>query len=220
MFDTLSDRLEGVFKKLRGQGRITERNIEEALREVRLALLEADVNLTVVRDFIEHVKAKSLGQEVLRSLSPEQHLIKFVATELAQVMGGQARELDLKARPPIKIMLVGLQGSGKTTSLAKLARFLKVERKRRPLLVSTDVRRPAAMEQLRVLGSQIDVPVVDSHENEDPVEIASRAVKRAEIGGFDAVLIDTAGRLQIDTVTIRIFFISYKYFIPRLAVGL
>ncbi|HUY20229.1 MAG TPA: signal recognition particle protein [Candidatus Binataceae bacterium] len=199
MFDTLSDRLEGVFKKLRGQGRITERNIEEALREVRLALLEADVNLGVVRDFIEHVRSKAMGQEVLRSLTPEQHLIKFVATELTQVMGGQARELDLKARPPIKIMLVGLQGAGKTTSLAKLARFLKVERKRRPLLVSTDVRRPAAMEQLRVLGAQIDVPVAESHEHEDPVEIAARAVKRAELGGLDAVLIDTAGRLQIDT---------------------
>jgi signal recognition particle subunit SRP54 len=199
MFETLSDRLEGVFKKLRGQGRITERNIEEALREVRLALLEADVNLGVVRDFIEHVKSKAMGQEVLRSLTPEQHLIKFVATELTRVMGGQARELDLKARPPIKIMLVGLQGSGKTTSLAKLARFLKVERKRRPLLVSTDVRRPAAMEQLRVLGAQIDVPVAESHEHEDPVEIAARAVKRAELGGLDAVLIDTAGRLQIDT---------------------
>ncbi len=199
MFETLSDRLEGVFKKLRGQGRITERNIEEALREVRLALLEADVNLAVVRDFIEHVKSKALGQEVLRSLTPEQHLIKFVAAELAVVMGGQARELDLKVRPPVKLMLVGLQGSGKTTSLAKLARFLKVERKRRPLLVSTDVRRPAAMEQLRVLGAQLEVPVAESHENEDPVEIAARAVKRAELGGFDAVLIDTAGRLQIDT---------------------
>ncbi|MBF6567979.1 MAG: signal recognition particle protein [Candidatus Binataceae bacterium] len=198
MFDTLSDRLEGVFKKLRGQGRITERNIEEALREVRVALLEADVNLNVVRDFIEHVRSKSLGQEVLRSLTPEQHLLRFVAAELTQVMGGQAREIDLKVRPPVKIMLVGLQGSGKTTSLAKLARFLKVERKRRPLLVSTDVYRPAAMEQLRILGAQIDVPVADSHENEDPVEIASRAMKRAEMGGFDAVLIDTAGRLQID----------------------
>src|SRR5581483_10883100 len=112
MFDTLSDRLEGVFKKLKGQGRITERNIEEALREVRLALLEADVNLNVVRDFIEHVRSRALGQEVLRSLSPEQHLIRFVAAELTAVMGGQARELDLKARPPIKLMLVGLQGSG------------------------------------------------------------------------------------------------------------
>ena len=125
MFDTLSDRLEGVFKKLKGQGRITERNIDEALREVRLALLEANVNIRVVRDFVEHVKKKALGQEVLRSLSPEQHLIKFVATELCEVMGGQARELDLKVKPPVKIMLVGLQGSGKTTSLAKLARFLK-----------------------------------------------------------------------------------------------
>src|SRR5580658_9774634 len=169
MFDTLSDRLEGVFKRLRGQGRITEKNVDEALREVRLALLEADVNIKVVRDFVEHVKQKALGQDVLRSLSPEQHIIKFVATELAQVMGGSARELDLKD-----------------------------ERKRHPLLVSTDVRRPAAMEQLRVLGGQAGVPVVESRETEDPIEIASRALSRAETSGADAVLIDTSGRLQID----------------------
>src|ERR1700736_5329129 len=198
MFDTLSDRLESVFKKLKGQGRITERNIDEALREVRLALLEADVNIRVVRDFVDHVKKKALGQEVLRSLTPEQHLLRFVATELCEVMGGSACELDLKVRPPVKIMLVGLQGSGKTTSLAKLARFLKLERKRHPLMVSTDVRRPAAMEQLRVLGVQVGVPVVDTREDEDPVEIVSRALVRAEVGGHDALLIDTAGRLQID----------------------
>jgi signal recognition particle subunit SRP54 len=198
MFDTLSDRLEGVFKRLKGQGRITERNIEEALREVRLALLEADVNIKVVRDFIEHVRKKALGQEVLRSLTPEQHLVKFVATELCEVMGGSAKELDLKVKPPVKIMVVGLQGSGKTTSLAKLARLLKTERKRNPLLVSTDVRRPAAMEQLRVLGAQIGVPVVETKETDDPVEIISRALMRADVGGFDALLIDTAGRLQID----------------------
>jgi len=198
MFETLSDRLEGVFKRLRGQGRITERNIEEALREVRLALLEADVNIKVVRDFVEHVRKKALGQEVLRSLTPEQHLVKFVATELCEVMGGSAKELDLKVKPPVKIMVVGLQGSGKTTSLAKLARLLKTERKRNPLLVSTDVRRPAAMEQLRILGAQIGVPVVESRETDDPVEIVSRALMRADVGGFDALLIDTAGRLQID----------------------
>jgi signal recognition particle subunit SRP54 len=198
MFDTLSDRLEGVFKKLRGHGRITERNIDEALREVRLALLEADVNIKVVRDFVEHVKKKALGQEVLRSLSPEQHLIRFVANELREVMGGQARELDLKVKPPVKIMLVGLQGSGKTTSLAKLARFLKHERRRHPLMVSTDVRRPAAMEQLRVLGQQVGIPVAESREDQDPVEIVSRALSKADLGGHDALLIDTAGRLQID----------------------
>jgi len=198
MFDTLSDRLEGVFKRLKGQGRITERNIEEALREVRLALLEADVNIKVVRDFVEHVRKRALGQEVLRSLTPEQHLVKFVATELCEVMGGSAKELDLKVKPPVKIMVVGLQGSGKTTSLAKLARLLKTQRKRNPLLVSTDVRRPAAMEQLRVLGAQIGVPVVETRETDDPVEIVSRALMRADVGGFDALLIDTAGRLQID----------------------
>ena len=198
MFDTLSDRLEGVFKKLRGQGRVTERNIEEALREVRLALLEADVNIRVVRDFIDHVKRKAMGQEVLASLTPEQHFIRFVAIELQEMMGGSARELDLKVKPPVKILIVGLQGSGKTTSAAKLARFLKDERKRHPMLVSTDVRRPAAMEQLRVLGSQIDVPVLETRETEDPVEIGSRALVRAESAGYDAVIFDTAGRLQID----------------------
>ena len=198
MFDTLSDRLEGVFKKLRGQGRITERNIEDALREVRLALLEADVNIRVVRDFVDHVRKKALGQEVLRSLTPEQHLIKFVADELTRAMGGQARELDLKVKPPVKIMVVGLQGSGKTTSLAKLALWLKASRKRHPLIASTDVYRPAAMEQLRVLGRQIDVPVVESREDQDPIEIATRTLARAEAGGHDAVLVDTAGRLQID----------------------
>jgi signal recognition particle subunit SRP54 len=198
MFDTLSDRLEGVFKRLRGQGRVSERNIEEALREVRLALLEADVNIRVVRDFIEHVKHKALGQEVLASLTPEQHFIRFVAVELREMMGGSAHELDLKVKPPVKIMLVGLQGSGKTTSSAKLARLLKDERKRHPLLVSTDVRRPAAMEQLRVLGAQIGVPVLETRETEDPIEIGSRALARAETAGYDAIIFDTAGRLQID----------------------
>ncbi|MGZ6226990.1 MAG: signal recognition particle protein [Candidatus Binataceae bacterium] len=198
MFETLSDRLEGVFKKLKGQGRVSERNIEEALREVRLALLEADVNIRVVRDFIEHVKHKALGQEVMASLTPEQHFIRFVAIELREMMGGSARELDLKVKPPVKIMLVGLQGSGKTTSSAKLARFLKDERKRHPLLVSTDVRRPAAMEQLRVLGAQIGVPVLETRETEDPIEIGSRALARAETAGYDAIIFDTAGRLQID----------------------
>jgi signal recognition particle subunit SRP54 len=198
MFDTLSDRLEGVFKKLRGQGRITEKNIEEALREVRLALLEADVNIKVVRDFIEHVKKKALGQEVLRSLTPEQHLIRFVANELCEVMGGRARELDLKVKPPVKIMLVGLNGAGKTTTVAKLARFLKAERKRHPLMVSTDIYRPAAMEQLRVLGNQLAIPVAESREDQDPVEIVSRALVKADLSGHDVLLIDTAGRLQID----------------------
>src|ERR1700688_2070129 len=196
MFDTLSDRLKLVLKKLKGKGRITERNIEDALREVRLSLLEADVNIKVVRDFIEHVKSKALRAEALRALSPDQHLIKFVATELQNAMGGTARELDLKVKPPVKIMVVGLQGSGKTTSIAKLARWLKSERKRHPILASTDVYRPAAMEQLRVLGRQAEVAVVDSREDQDPIEIASRAMARAETGGHDAILIEPPGRLR------------------------
>ncbi|HVN62997.1 MAG TPA: signal recognition particle protein, partial [Candidatus Binataceae bacterium] len=169
-----------------------------ALREVRLALLEADVNIRVVRDFIDHVRKKALGQEVLRSLTPEQHLIKFVAAELQEAMGGSAHEIDLKVKPPVKILIAGLQGSGKTTSAAKLARWLKLERKRHPILASTDVYRPAAMEQLRVLGAQAGIPVAESRESENPVEIASRTLARAETGGHDVVIIDTAGRLQID----------------------
>src|SRR5579885_1193813 len=187
MFDTLSDRLEGVFKKLKGQGRITERNIEEALREVRLALLEADVNIRVVRDFIDHVKHKAMGQEVLRSLTPEQHFIRFVAIELREMMGGSARELDLKVKPPVKIMMAGLQGSGKTTSSAKLARLLKEERKRHPLLVSTDVRRPAAMEQLRVLGAQIGAPVLETREDQDLIDELQRL--RAAVQPHHVILV-------------------------------
>ena len=198
MFDTLSDRLEGVFKKLKGQGRITERNIEDALREVRLALLEADVNIKVVRDFIEHVKTKALGAEVLRSLSPEQHLIKFVATELQNAMGGKARELDLKVKPPVKIMLVGLQGSGKTTSIAKLARGSNPNASAircwpRPTFIGRPRWSSCACSARRRKFRSLD-----SNEKQDPIEIASRAMARAETGGHDAMLIDTAGRLQID----------------------
>src|ERR1700731_1649737 len=198
MFDTLSDRLEGVFRKLKGQGRVSERKIEEALSDVRLALREADVNIGVVRDFIDHVKRKSLGQEVLGALKPAEHIIRFFATELREMMRGSGRKLDLKVKPPVKILLVGLQGSGKTTSAAKLARLLKEERQRHPLLVSTDVRRPPALEQLRVRGAQIGVPVVETRETEAPIEIASRALARTETAGYDAIVFDTAGRLQID----------------------
>ncbi len=198
MFEALSQRFEALFKRLSGHGRITERNIEDALREVRLALLEADVNLKVVRDFVEHVRQKALGQKVLDSLTPEQHFIKFVYDELRQAMGGQAHPLDLKFKPPVKLLLAGLQGSGKTTSAAKLARWLKLEMGRHPILASTDVYRPAAIEQLRVLGAQIGVPVLDANEQEDPLEIASRALAQAEKGGHDVLILDTAGRLQID----------------------
>ncbi len=197
MFEKLTDKFQDVLKTLRGHGRITEGNIEGALREVRLALLEADVNYNVVKDFTAAVKEKALGAEVLASLSPDQHFIKIVHAELAKMMGGEARELSLSRRPPVPVMLVGLQGSGKTTSCGKIALFLK-KRKRSPLLVPADVYRPAAIEQLKVLGSQIGIPVYDTDPAGDPVEICRDAVRFAERSGYDTVLLDTAGRLHID----------------------
>jgi signal recognition particle subunit SRP54 len=197
MFENLSEKFQGVLKKLRGHGRISEGNIEEALREVRLALLEADVNYKVVKDFTAAVREKALGAEVIASLSPDQHFIKIVHDEMAKMMGGQEQDLDLARRPPVPVMLVGLQGSGKTTSCGKLAFHLR-KRKRRPFLVPADVYRPAAIEQLKVLGSQIGIPVFDSPPSADPVEICRQAVRQADLEGFDTVLLDTAGRLHID----------------------
>ncbi len=197
MFESLTDKLGGVIKKLKGKGRVSAENIGEAVREVKLALLEADVNYRVVKDFVDAVKQKSLGEEVLRSLSPEQHFIKIVSDELTSLMGEDAAPLDLKRTPPVPIMLVGLQGSGKTTTAGKLAGVMKKDR-RRPLLVSTDVYRPAAIEQLRVLGDQLKVDVYGHGESTSPVELAVSAVTWAELNGLDTVIIDTAGRLHID----------------------
>jgi signal recognition particle subunit SRP54 len=198
MFDTLGDKLELVFKKLRGQGRITERHMTEAVREIRLALLEADVALPVVQAFCERVREQALGQEVLRSLTPEQHLLKFVHEELTRTMGGEITALDLGSNPPIGIMLVGLQGSGKTTTAAKLARYLKTERGRRPYLVPADVYRPAAIEQLTTLARQVGCPVHPSTSDMDPVDIARAAVTAARTQALDTIIFDTAGRLHID----------------------
>lgn len=197
MFESLTDKLGGVIKKLKGQGRVTEKNIEDAVREVKLALLEADVNYRVVKDFVAAITEKSLGEEVLRSLTPEQHFIKIVSDELTGLMGEEAVELDLKRTPPVPIMLVGLQGSGKTTTAGKLAGLLR-KGKRRPLLVSTDIYRPAAIEQLKILGGQLKVDVYESKKEQSPVEMAVGAVKWAELSGLDTVIIDTAGRLHID----------------------
>ncbi|MBI5420101.1 MAG: signal recognition particle protein [Deltaproteobacteria bacterium] len=197
MFENLTEKFQGVLKTLRGQGRISEGNIEAALREVRLALLEADVNYNVVKEFTAAVKEKALGAEVLASLSPDQHFIKIVHGEMARMMGGEARELNLARRPPVPVMLVGLQGSGKTTSCGKLALFLQ-KKKRSPFLVPADVYRPAAIEQLKVLGGQIGIPVYDSDPGADPVDICREAVKFADLSGYDTVLLDTAGRLHID----------------------
>jgi signal recognition particle subunit SRP54 len=197
MFENLTEKFQGVLKTLRGHGRISEGNIEGALREVRMALLEADVNYNVVKEFTAAVKEKALGAEVLSSLSPDQHFIKIVHAEMTRMMGGQAEELNLARRPPVPIMLVGLQGSGKTTTCGKLALLLE-KSKRRPFLVPADVYRPAAIEQLKVLGGQIGIPVFDSDPGADPVDICREARKYADLNGFDTVILDTAGRLHID----------------------
>jgi signal recognition particle subunit SRP54 len=198
MFDSLSDKLESVFKKLRGQGVMTEDNIKEALREVRLALLEADVNFKVVKDFVENVRSKAVGTEVLTSLSPGQQVIRIVHDELVAIMGGgEDNSLDLAAKPPVAIMMVGLQGAGKTTTCGKLGNLLK-KQKRRPLLVPADVYRPAAIEQLNTVGRQLGLDVFTSNADQKPLEICVSAMKYAELNGYDTVILDTAGRHQID----------------------
>jgi len=203
MFDSLSDKLDQVFKKLRGQGVMTEENIKDALREVRLVLLEADVNFKVVKDFVDRVRGRAIGAEVLQSLSPGQQVIKIVHDELVSLMGGgEDNSLNLAAKPPVAIMLVGLQGSGKTTTCGKLARYLKAQR-RKPLLVPADVYRPAAIEQLKTLGSQLSLEVFDSRADQNPVDICREALRYATLSGFDTVLFDTAGRLQIDDVLMQ-----------------
>ena len=197
MFENLTDRLESAFKKLRGHGRLTEDNIQEAMGEVRTALLEADVNFGVVKEFIATVTEKAIGQEVLTSLSPGQQVVKIVHDELVELLGSQAQPLRLDGRQPVTNMLAGLQGSGKTTTAAKLARQLK-EKGRKPLLVPADVYRPAAIEQLHVLGEQIGVPVFASTTEQKPVDIARRALAEANAAAYDTVIIDTAGRLHVD----------------------
>ncbi len=198
MFETLSDKLESVFKKLRGQGVMTEDNIKEALREVRLALLEADVNFKVVKEFVEAVRIKAVGTEVLQSLSPGQQVIRIVHDELITLMGGHgSNDLDLAAKPPVALMMVGLQGAGKTTSCGKLGNWLR-KQKRRPLLVPADVYRPAAIEQLKTVGRQLSLEVYDSSADQDPVAICTAAMQYAELNGYDTVILDTAGRHQID----------------------
>jgi signal recognition particle subunit SRP54 len=198
MFESLTDKLELTFKRLRGQGKITETNIDDALRDVRLALLEADVHVQVVKGFLEAVKTKSMGQEVLQSLTPEQQFIKIVRDEMIHLLGGQHQDIDLKTAPPVVIMLVGLQGSGKTTTLAKLARYLKRDKKRTPYLVPADVYRPAAIEQLKILGGELQLPVYDANPEVSPVVICQRALQEAKQKFCDVLLIDTAGRLHID----------------------
>jgi signal recognition particle subunit SRP54 len=197
MFENLSDRLQTVFKKLKGHGKLTEKNIEEGLREVRLALLEADVHYRVVKKFIADIRERALGQAVMTSLTPGQQVIKIVNTELTQLMGGQHADLKLSGTFPPSIMLVGLQGSGKTTTAGKLAVFLR-NKGRKPYLVPADVYRPAAIDQLQKLGKQLDVPVFPSTAEMDPVQICQEARTKAHKEGLDTLLLDTAGRLHVD----------------------
>ncbi len=202
MFDSLSDKLDTVVRRIRGQARLTESNIQDALAEVRTALLEADVHFQVANDFIESVRQRALGHDVLKSLSPDQQLVKIVHEELVKTMGGARGALDLGGAPPVVLMLVGLQGSGKTTTAAKLARLLQRTRGRRPFLVPLDLSRPAAIAQLKTLAGQVGVGcgVFDTPEDPsgDPAALARQAIDQAHRSGFDTVILDTAGRLAID----------------------
>ena len=197
MFENLSERLERSFKILKGQGSITEINVAETLKDVRRALLDADVNYNVARDFTNQVKEKALGQDVLTAVNPGQMMVKIVHDELATLMGSEAVAINLKGSPAI-ILMSGLQGSGKTTFSGKLANMLKKQEQRKPLLVACDVYRPAAIQQLHVLGEQIGVPVYSEPDSKDPVQIARNAIARAQQEGLDTVIIDTAGRLAVD----------------------
>jgi signal recognition particle subunit SRP54 len=198
MFETLSERLSGILDKLTRRGALTEADVAEAMREVRRALIEADVALDVVRSFVDRVKAKAVGQEVVRSITPGQMVIKIVNDELVRMLGSEAQGIDLAAAPPVVMMLVGLQGSGKTTTTAKLAKRLETRDKQKVLMASLDTRRPAAQEQLRVLGEQADVATLPIVEGQSPTEITERAIKAAKLGGYDVLLLDTAGRTHID----------------------
>ena len=202
MFDSLSNKLETAFKLLKGHGKITEINVAETLKEVRRALLDADVNFKIAKEFTNRVKEKAIGQKVLTSLQPGQLMVKIVKDELTKLMGSSAAEMELTANPSI-ILMSGLQGSGKTTFSGKLAFYLKNKKKKKPLLVACDVYRPAAIDQLAVLGEQINVPVFFDHENKNPIKIAQAAVKQAKQSNNDIVIIDTAGRLAVDEVLMK-----------------
>jgi signal recognition particle subunit SRP54 len=198
MFDTLSDRLGSVFDRLRGRGALTEADVRSAMREVRVALLEADVALPVARDFVDKVTEQAVGQEVLRSVTPGQMVVKYVHDALVETLGAETAELNLAVTPPAVIMMVGLQGSGKTTTTAKLAKRLTERERKRVLMASLDVARPAAQEQLAVLGRQANVDTLPIVPGQPPVEIAARAVQAARLQGYDVVMLDTAGRLHVD----------------------
>lgn len=197
MFENLSDKLQGIVKKIKGQTRITEKELKEMMREVKLALLEADVNYKVVKEFVERVSEKALGQDVLSSLTPGQQVVKIVKDELVSLLGDGEAKLNISSNPPTVIMLVGLQGAGKTTLCGKLANYLRKQGKN-PLMVACDIYRPAAIKQLEVVGASLNIPVYKEDDNKDVTEIAKNAIKQAKIKLNDVVLLDTAGRLHID----------------------
>lgn len=197
-FEGLADRLQGTIQKIRGKGKVNESDVKEMMREVRLALLEADVNFKVVKDFVKRVSERAVGQEVLKSLTPGQQVIKVVQEELTALMGGEQSKIAVANRPPTVILMVGLQGAGKTTTTGKLANLLRKKYNRKPLLVAADIYRPAAIKQLETLGKQLDMPVFSLGDQVSPVEIAKQAIAKAKEEHYDYVLIDTAGRLHID----------------------
>ena len=198
MFESLSERLGGVFDRLRGRGALNEADVREAMREVRVALLEADVALPVVRSFIDKVTEEAVGQSVLRSITPGQQVVKIVNDALVEMLGAEASELELAVTPPAIIMMVGLQGSGKTTTTAKIAKRLSEKDRKKVLMASLDVNRPAAQEQLAILGEQIGVATLPIVAGQQPVDIAKRAIQAAKLQGYDVLMLDTAGRLHVD----------------------
>lgn len=197
VFEGLAERLQNTFKKLRGHGKLTESDVNDAMREVRMALLEADVNFKVVKDFVKRIKERAIGQEVMESLTPGQFVVKIVNEELTELMGGTQSRIMISPKPPTVIMLVGLQGAGKTTTAGKLARMLKKQGKN-PLMVAGDIYRPAAIKQLEVLGEQLSIPVFAKGQDVSPVQIAEEAIAHAKSHMNDVVIIDTAGRLHIN----------------------
>ena len=213
MFENLGDRLQNAIHKIKGYGKITEENISEVMREIRLALLEADVNYKVVKEFTNAVKEKALGEEVKKSINPGDMFVKIVNDELKELLGGESAPLNLNGNPAV-LMLVGLQGSGKTTTIGKLANFLRKKHAKKPLLVACDVYRPAAIDQLKQIGKQLNIEVYEEGKN-NPVEISKNAIKYAKENGYDYVLIDTAGRLHIDTQLMEELQNIYSEILPK-----
>ncbi|MBQ9097129.1 MAG: signal recognition particle protein [Clostridia bacterium] len=197
-FDNLMDKLQDAFKKLKNKGKVTEADVKSAMREIRMALLEADVNYKVVKDFTATVSERAIGAEILESLTPAQHIIKIVREELVKLMGETESKIEFSSKPPTVIMMIGLQGAGKTTTSGKIAAQLRKQKTKRPLLVACDVYRPAAIKQLQIVGSGLDIPVFTIEGSTDPVDIARQAIKHAESKGNDLVIIDTAGRLHVN----------------------